>query len=172
MTGQLYITRFVFLLVVFDLAPMAEAQIARDSRFMIGGDVGIQTTVNRRADKVNFDFFAETGRLTAVQDLGPGAVFNVSLSPRLWGRFGIGTTVSYVQTTSTATLDAQAPHPFFFEFPRSVTGSAGGLTHRELAIHVQGQYRIASRGPAVVAALPRTNTLRDQARAGGRAHDG
>ena len=35
-----------------------------------------------------------------------------------------------------------ATQPFFFEFPRSVTGSAGDLTHRELAIHVQGQYRM------------------------------
>ena len=120
--------------------PTATGQAARDSRFVISGDVGIQTTVNTRIDRVNFDLFAETGRFVATQDLGPGTVFDTGFSVRLWQRFGVGLIFSYVETVSAAAIDAEVPHPFFFEFPRPASVLVADLKHRERVVHLQGQY--------------------------------
>ena len=91
-------------------------------------------------DRVNFELFAETGRFVATQDLGPGTVFGTGFSVRLWKRFGAGLIFSYVETVSTATIDAEVPHPFFFEFPRPTSGLVAGLKHSERAVYLQGQY--------------------------------
>ena len=34
-------------------------------------------------------------------------------------------------------MDARIPHPFFYDRPRSIAGSATGLTRRETALHLQ-----------------------------------
>ena len=143
MTGQLYIIAAVMTILGLTTGVgTATAQVARNSRFVISGDVGVQTTVNTRIDRVNFDLFAETGRFAATQDLGPGTVFDAGFSVRVWKRFGVGLSGSYVETVSAATIDADVPHPFFFEFPRPASGLATGLKHREGAVHLQGQYWI------------------------------
>ena len=63
MTGQLQTAAGVMAILVLTTGvTTATAQVARSSRFVISGDVGVQTTVNTRTDKVKFDLFAETGR--------------------------------------------------------------------------------------------------------------
>jgi hypothetical protein len=120
----------------------AEAQVHRDGRFMLSGSAGVQTTVNTRTDRVNFDLFEETGRFAATQELGRTPVYDVGFATRLWKGFGLGGLVSYTSNSSTAIIEAEVPHPFFFDFPRSATGLAAGLNHRELILHLQGQYWI------------------------------
>ena len=141
MTGRLYsVAGVTVLLVLTTGVPTATAQVARDNRFVISGDVGIQTTVNTRTDTVNFKLFAETGRFATTQDLGPGTILDAGFSVRVWKRLGVGLIGSYVETVSAATINAEAPHPFFFEFPRPTLGLVAGLKHRERAVHLQGQY--------------------------------
>lgn len=118
----------------------AEAQVHRDGRFLVSASAGVQTTVNTRTDRVDFDLFEETGQFAATQELGRTAVYDVGFSGRVWKGFGIGASISYLNNTSTATIEAEVPHPFFFAFPRSATGIAADVGHRELALHLQGQY--------------------------------
>ena len=118
----------------------AAAQVHRDSRFLLGANLGVQTTVNTRTDRVNFELFGETGRFAATQELKRNAVLDGGFAARLWKGFGVGVSVARVRITSTAMIAAEVPHPFFFEFPRSVSGPADGLVHREVAVHLQGQY--------------------------------
>ena len=141
MTGQLHVAAGVMAILVLTTGVTpATAQVTRSSRFVISGDVGVQTTVNTRTDRASFNLFAETGRFAATQDLGPGTVFDAGFSVRVWKRFGVGLSGSYVETVSAATIDADVPHPFFFEFPRPASGLVTGLKHREGAVHLQGQY--------------------------------
>ena len=141
MTSQLHTnTGVAVFLVLTTGVSTATAQFARDSRFVISGDLGIQTTVNRRTDRVNFELFAENSRFTTTQDLGPGTVFDAGFSVRLWKRFGVGLINSYSGTVSAATIDAEVPHPFFFEYPRLASELVAGLKHREWAVHLQRQY--------------------------------
>jgi hypothetical protein len=44
-------------------------------------------------------------------------------------------------TSSTTTIDAQVPHPFFFNQPRSVTGEFDG-DRKETAVHVQVKWLV------------------------------
>ena len=147
MTGQFFKYFTISLMLVsVSLISKVEAQTKQTGRFILGGNLGIQTAdnwkMNTRTDSLNFDLFAETGRLASKQDLGPGPVFDVSFSMGIWGKLGIGTTVSYFKNESSATIIAQVPHPFFFEFPRTAIGSANDITHEELAVHLQVHYRI------------------------------
>ena len=133
----------LLVLLVMGLARTAFSQdLPQDRRFLFGGNIGIRTTVNQRTDRANFMLFAETGRFAATQKLGPAMVYDVSFSSRLWRQFSVGTNVSYASMTSTTSIEAQVPHPFFFEFPRTARSQITGLQHGELAVHLQGQFRV------------------------------
>ena len=121
-------------------ASPAEAQVTRDSRFVVGADIGVKTTINTRLDSVDFELFEETSRFNTAQELGRGTVYGVGGSARVWKRLGVGVYASRIRTASTATIEADVPHPFFFEFPRSASAQVGRLIHRELALHLRGEY--------------------------------
>ena len=120
--------------------PQADAQIHRDPQFVVSANTGIQTTVNTRTDRVNFELFAETGNFSATQILGRTDVYDIGIAGRVWKRFRLGGVAAYTGHSSTATIDAEVPHPFFFEFPRTASGVSTKLGHREWAFHLQGQY--------------------------------
>ncbi len=128
--------------VSLGLAPGAGAQVHRDSRFMVSGNVGLQATINTRADRVDFEVYEETGHFVATQELPRAAVYDVGVDGRIWKGFGLGGSVSYTNIVTTATLDAEVPHPFFFDFPRSTTGESGNLAHREWVLNLRAQYWI------------------------------
>ena len=133
------LVRALTLAIIVTAAP-AEAQINRDSRFVFGADIGVQTTINTRLDTVDFELFGETSRFTTAQELGRGTVYGVGGAIRVWQRLGVGVHVSRVRTVSPATVEADVPHPFFFEFPRFASTQVNRLVHRELALHLQGEY--------------------------------
>jgi hypothetical protein len=130
------------LVILLGMSPgVASAQADRHRR-LISIDGGLQVADPTRTDHVAFELFAEDGQYVSTTDAGGGAFFGGGVGMRLWKRFGAGISVSHFSTTSTASLSASVPHPFFFGFPRRTTGTAGGLTQRQLAFHIQGQYWI------------------------------
>ena len=120
----------------------AYAQSALDRRFAVNVNVGVQAQSTSRTDVANFDFNREIGMVRATQTLGPYLVVDGGGSMRVWRRLGFGIAVSHTQGSGTATIEADVPHPFFFEFDRTVSGSRGGLRHREVAYHFLGQFRV------------------------------
>ena len=130
----------LFAFACFARVPQADAQIHRDAQFVVSANTGIQTTVNTRTDRVNFELFAETGNFAATQILGRTDVYDIGIAGRVWKRFRLGGVAAYTGHSSTATIDAEVPHPFFFEFPRTASGVSTKLGHREWAFHLQGQY--------------------------------
>jgi hypothetical protein len=61
---------------------------------------------------------------------------------RLTKDLGVGLSVSRYQGDGRADVIARIPHPFEFDRPRDVGGSASGLDHTELGYHVQLQYSL------------------------------
>lgn len=125
-------------------ASSAGAQDHGDTRFVLSGGAGVQTTVNARVDRLRFDLFGEAGRLEAAQRLGRTVVYDVGLSGRVWKRFGLGAHVTRTRIGSTARIEASVPHPFYFDFPRTATGVARDLAHQEWAMHLQIRYALPS----------------------------
>ena len=119
-----------------------QAQTSLNPQVVVSANGGIQAHSSPRTDIVNFSLNQETGSLKATQTLGPYGVFDAGVSVRVWRQWGVGVAISGAGGQTNATLEAKVPHPFFFEFDRTATGSAEGLRYQELAFHVYGQFRI------------------------------
>lgn len=131
----------VWIIVIGGTSP-ASAQSASDHRFVVSANAGVQAHSSSRTDVVQFDLHREVGEFRASQALGPYFVFDGGGSVRVWKRLGFGLSVSHARGAATGTFEADVPHPFFFEFDRTATGSLDGLRHREIAYHVYGQFRV------------------------------
>jgi hypothetical protein len=67
-------------------------------------------------------------------DIG-GAQFN--------GHFGGGAWISYASRSQAVSITGAIPHPFVYDTPRAIEGSAEGFRHRETALHIQVLVRTA-----------------------------
>ena len=123
-------------------ARTASAQSATTSDVVVSLNAGMRALPQTRTDTVMFDLFVEEGQLATTQTIGPYPAVDVGYGRRLWGRYGLGVSGSFVQGTAIAMVDASVPHPFFFDFPRQVTGMSSRLKQRELGIHISAQMRM------------------------------
>ncbi len=62
--------------------------------------------------------------------------FAIGGGARVWRRLALGVEAGRVSRGNAVDIAAQVPHPFFFNKPRPVSGSATGLDRAELAVHV------------------------------------
>lgn len=118
------------------------AQSAGERRFVLSTNIGIQAQSASRTDVAAFDLNREVAMVRTSQSLGPYLVFDGGGSMRVWKRLGVGIAVSNAQGTATGTIEADLPHPFFFEFDRTATASRPGLSHHEVAYHAYGQFQV------------------------------
>jgi hypothetical protein len=100
---------------------------------------GYQLTTNDFADGATRRQYAEDGHIDTNYTVKAGPAFDVAGGARVWKYLGVGVGVSRFSTSTPATLIGTVPHPFFFNQPRSISGSVGGLKREELAVHVQGR---------------------------------
>jgi hypothetical protein len=89
--------------------------------------------------------FQEAARI--VTDYGqrgaPG--FDVGIGTHVWRALAVGVDVGWSSRSGAASVDAQLPHPFFFNRPRAVAGDAGGLTRTEAAVNIEARLAIPTR---------------------------
>ena len=116
------------------------AQTLENRRLLIGFSGGTQFVKDAVRNEVNFKLFQEMGKFTANYDITTDTAFDASIAVRLYKRIGVGVDVSHFNKLTTAAIEAEVPHPFFFYFPRMTSGTASGITRRELALHTQVQY--------------------------------
>ena len=96
-----------------------------------------QATATTFTNNVGFIEFHEDADFDADYAVGTGAVFDGGAGVRLANGFGVGVAVSRFERLDPVSLDARIPHPFFFDRPRSLTGSEPDLTRLETAVHVE-----------------------------------
>lgn len=119
----------------------AAGQTVTDYRVFLSGSAGIaQPNSDAFSNPINFTLFAETGNFDADYVLDSGPVYDGGVTVRLWRNLGAGVNVSKSRTTDTAAIEASLPHPFFFGQHRRLTGTAPGLRHEELAVHLHGAF--------------------------------
>jgi hypothetical protein len=89
---------------------------------------------------LTYEEFAENAAFTATFNEKRTPTYGATVGARIWGALGAGVTVTRVQTRNAATVEADIPHPFFFDQFRHLSGEIGQTTRDELAVH--GQVRI------------------------------
>ncbi len=106
---------------------------------------GLQTAASDFSDSVRFGhalFGPEEGTLDARYPGSDDALFDVGASVRVWRNLAVGASVSWLTRETDADVAGQLPHPFWFDRPRSVSGTATGLARTETAVHVHAQWVI------------------------------
>ena len=96
-----------------------------------------QATATTFTENVGFIEFHEDADFDADYAVGTGPVFDGGAGVRLVNGIGFGVAVSRFERLDPVSLDARIPHPFFFDRPRSLTGSEPDLTRLETAVHVE-----------------------------------
>jgi hypothetical protein len=95
---------------------------------------GAQVTSGDFASTVTFTLHAEPANLRSNYDNVAGPFFDVGGGVRVWRNLAVGVSVTRVSSVGTATVRASLPHPFDFERPREVAGTAERLRREEIAL--------------------------------------
>jgi hypothetical protein len=120
-------------------APPRRPVIAERVFFSAG--VLFQVNSNDFSDTATIRRNAENGRIETAYDVGGGLAFDVSGSYLVWKNLAVGVGLTLFSASTTAAIDAQVPHPFFFNQPRTVTGEFDG-DRSETAVHIQARWLV------------------------------
>ncbi len=124
----------------------AAAQTEWEGRVRVGLNGGGQLDTTRLNESITLTKNVEPAPLTASQPNKTMPLFDADVTFRLKGNLGAGVSMSVLSGKADAVVSAQIPHPFFFNQPRTVTGRASNVTHREVATHTDLVYVIVSEG--------------------------
>ena len=106
---------------------------------------GLQTATSDFSDSVRFGhalFGPEEAALDTRYPASDDALFDIGGSVRVWRNLAVGASVSWLTRETDADVTGRLPHPFWFDRPRGVSGTATGLARTETAVHVQAQWVI------------------------------
>lgn len=110
-------------------------------RVFFSAGVLFQVNSNDFTDTATIRENAENGRLETTYDVGGGLAFDVSGSYLVWKNLAVGVGLTLFSTSTTTAIDAQVPHPFFFNQSRTVTGEFEG-DRSETAVHIQAKWLV------------------------------
>jgi hypothetical protein len=126
---------------------MAMAQPAsKPARFTIGVSGGVQQAADEVSDRFSFDKNVETENIDVKYPMKPWGLIDLAASYRVWKNVGVGVAVSVTSGKGDADVTASVPHPFFFNQPRTVTGTESDISHSETGVHLQLQYIVPATG--------------------------
>src|SRR5262245_28766524 len=98
---------------------------------------GIQQAASDVSDHFSFSKNQETETIDVNYQMKPWALFDAGASFRVWKGLAFGAAFSRTTGTGDAEVTANVPHPFFFNQPRTITGTDNGIQHAENGVHLQ-----------------------------------
>jgi hypothetical protein len=134
--------RWVLLLALLAGADSAEAQgtNARVDRVRAGFTLGLQADTTPLSQASMLTEYVEPTPVVAASAARAMPWFDTGVTVTVVGRLGIAVSVSYLSHTSTARVEADIPHPFFFNRRRAISGQVDDVRHGELATHLDAVY--------------------------------
>jgi hypothetical protein len=135
-------------LAVFHARPV-DAQNRWRGRVSV--DAGVQASSIAFDESTTKTVHLEGSVVNTAYKVTTGPQLNGSLTMRLAGNLGIGVAVSSFVKKDDAAITATIPHPFFYNTPRSIAGTASSLERNELVAHLQAVYVISPDGRVGVA---------------------
>ena len=132
----------VGLATLVSTAPARAQSSAWTDRGYVTVNGGLKATPSTFASTVHPIAFVEPATLDTSYRVKAAPAFDVAVGVRVWRNLAIGADVSRFSRQDAADVQAQVPNPFYFGRPRSVSGSASGLSRVETALHVQAIWMI------------------------------
>jgi hypothetical protein len=115
-----------------------------ESRFFLSVSGAFEPGTQTYADDGTFSLYDETGRQNvSSDDLSSGAVLDFGVGARVAGNFTVGANFHRTSGLGEATVAGQAPHPIFFDRPRSFSATVADMKRTEQALHLSLGYRVA-----------------------------
>ncbi len=127
--------------VVFG-AQEASAQ-TDEPRFMLSLNGAFEPGDETFTDESPLNLYDEAGRLTVSGRSSTGALLDMGVAARVTGRFTLGLSAHRGASSDDATVTGQAPHPLFFNRPRSFNVVVPNTKRIEQALHFSGGMLIA-----------------------------
>jgi hypothetical protein len=115
------------------------AQGTPENRVAVSVTAGIQATSATFSQTVTFEQYSEPGSLTSNYTVGRRPVIDGGVTVRVWHMLAVGVSVSSLNDSGSAQVNAKVPHPFVFQRLRDVNGTAPA-DHKELATNVYAAY--------------------------------
>jgi hypothetical protein len=119
---------------------------SKPTRFTIGVSGGVQQAAEDVSDHFSFPKNVETELVDVKYSMKPSALLDLAAGYRLWKDLGVGVAVSVTSGKSDTDVTASVPHPFFFNQPRTITGTENDISHSETGVHLQLQYIVPTNG--------------------------
>lgn len=114
----------------------AAAQVSPDDRVFLSIGFGLESGSSDANDLKQYTLYDEPATTEVKTPWSSGSLFEGGAAIRVYRGMTLG--VSYHQETNTseAAVTGTAPHPVFFNRPRTFSAAAGGLYRRENATHL------------------------------------
>lgn len=114
----------------------AAAQGAPDDRVFLSIGFGVESGSSAANDSKQYTLYDEPATTEVNTPWTSGSFFEGGVAVRVYRSLTVG--VSYHQETNTseAAITGTAPHPVFFNRPRTFSAEAGGMYRRENATHL------------------------------------
>lgn len=134
---------FVVAGLILAAAPDASAQKPWGDRVYLNVGFGLESGDSTLADSRPLTVYEESGTVSASSTYTSGSLFDIGVGFRLWKNISVGAAYHQEQNTADFAITGTAPHPIFFNQPRSFTATAAGDQFRkESAVHLQFGYMI------------------------------
>lgn len=149
------LARWVVIVLALSGASPALAQTAPwPRRVLVSINAGMQLTGERSDQQLTPVINGEPSSVSVSTPFQRGLSFDGGATIRVRGAFGIAAAVSAYSKDGEGAVSGQIPHPLQFNRPRTLTGTATGLSRTEVGVHVDAAYIAKSRGrvSAVVSA--------------------
>ena len=129
----------ISLLTVWLVTPaLGQAQSAPRGQLEVNGGYQLGTKNFKSSGTIRAN--AEDGSYSTDHQLTSGVMLNLAGGYAVWKQLGLGLGIAKFSSTTASTFNGSVPHPFFFNKPRTVSGSVSGLSRDEMAIHIQARF--------------------------------
>jgi hypothetical protein len=115
------------------------------SRARVSVNVGIQPSSITFTGTTTKPVYLETASINTTYGVPKGTLVDGGILFRLVGNLGVGVAVSTFAKQQDGQVSGSIPHPFFFNTPRSISGTAPGLQRSELVTHIQAAYVVSTK---------------------------
>ena len=106
-----------------------------EPRFMLSLNGAFEPGDEEFTDDGPFTLYDEAGRITVSGRSSTGALLDLGVHARVTGRFTLGISGHRGASADEATVSGQAPHPIFFNRPRSFSATVPETKRIEQALH-------------------------------------
>ena len=121
-TGRIA-TTFAVAWLLAGPSPAVAQPASKPARFTIGVSGGVQQAAEEVSDRFSFAKNVETENVDVKYPMKPWGLIDLAAGYRVWKNIGVGIAVSATSGKGDADVTASIPHPFFFNQPRTITGT-------------------------------------------------